>query len=269
MRTAFFLFVVLLLTLLTQVGGVFLLMCWPLLRWVKQRLARGQRLAQVSLFLAFYLLSTFTWLPWLAAAFGRVPLPVHTSALRPLSLLTCVLNRHYVHPALRTEMETVAAQFAQQHPGSVVSYLDAGFPFLSGFPLLPHLSHDDGRKLDLAFFYQDAAGTPVNGIALTPLAYGGYEQPRPGEIHTAARCRAQGYWQYGLLGSLFPQTHSLQFDESRTEALIRLLAQQPQTEKIFLEPHLVTRLQLEQISALRFHGCRAVRHDDHIHWQIR
>ena len=72
-----------------------------------------------------------------------------------------------------------------------------------------------------------------------------------------------------MLGYLIPQTRLLQFDAVRTAALIRLLAQQPWTEKIFVEPHLVTRLHLRNFPSIRFHGCRAVRHDDHIHLQIR
>jgi hypothetical protein len=37
--------------------------------------------------------------------------------------------------------------------------------------------------------------------------------------------------------------------------------------KVFIEPHLKNRLNLNH-SKIRFHGCRAVRHDDHIHFQI-
>ncbi|MFT5619364.1 MAG: hypothetical protein ACI85I_002607, partial [Arenicella sp.] len=38
--------------------------------------------------------------------------------------------------------------------------------------------------------------------------------------------------------------------------------------KVFIEPHLKTRLGLENYSKIRFHGCQAVRHDDHIHVQL-
>ena len=44
--------------------------------------------------------------------------------------------------------------------------LDGGFPFLDGFPLLPRLSHDDGRKLDLAFLL--AADPAVERLFLEP-----------------------------------------------------------------------------------------------------
>ena len=30
-----------------------------------------------------------------------------------------------------------------------IHYLDANFPFINKFPLLPHLSHNDGKKIDI------------------------------------------------------------------------------------------------------------------------
>ena len=36
---------------------------------------------------------------------------------------------------------------------------------------------------------------------------------------------------------------------------------------LLLEPHLKTRLKLEKYDKIRFQGCRAARHDDHIHVQ--
>ena len=39
------------------------------------------------------------------------------------------------------------------------------------------------------------------------------------------------------------------------------------THKIFIEPHLKQRLGIKN-QKVRFHGCGAVRHDDHIHLQI-
>jgi hypothetical protein len=39
-------------------------------------------------------------------------------------------------------------------------------------------------------------------------------------------------------------------------------------DKVFLEPHLTSSLGLAA-PAVRFQGCRAARHDDHIHVQIQ
>ena len=37
-------------------------------------------------------------------------------------------------------------------------------------------------------------------------------------------------------------------------------------DNIFIEPHLKNRLKIGN-NRIRFHGCKAVRHDDHIHFQ--
>jgi hypothetical protein len=34
----------------------------------------------------------------------------------------------------------------EKFPGTVTIALDANFPFVNGFPLLPHLSHADGKS---------------------------------------------------------------------------------------------------------------------------
>ncbi len=57
------------------------------------------------------------------------------------------------------------------------------------------------------------------------------------------------------------------FDAERTAALVNILAANKRVEKIFIEPHLKRRLGLSS-PKIRFHGCQAVRHDDHVHVQI-
>ena len=58
------------------------------------------------------------------------------------------------------------------------------------------------------------------------------------------------------------------FDIKKTKELVRLFASQPVIGKIFIEPHLKTRLNLTS-NKVRFHGCKAVRHDDHVHVQLK
>jgi hypothetical protein len=156
----------------------------------------------------------------------------------------------------------------QQFPGTVVNYLDASFPIGRYFRILPHLSHGDGRKLDVAFQYIDAStGSPSN---TTPSfdGYGVYEGPRSNEFNQQSLCKQQGYWQ----GSIFPGKENdhktFLFDEAKTKALINLFASESATEKIFIEPHLETRLGLTN-PKVRFQGCNAARHDDHIHIQVK
>lgn len=51
--------------------------------------------------------------------------------------------------------------------------------------------------------------------------------------------------------------------------MIQAFSEQTLIEKLFLEPHLKKRWQLEAYDKIRLHGCRAVRHDDHLHVQIK
>jgi hypothetical protein len=127
--------------------------------------------------------ASFSWLfiPPLAARYGRVPRPLFEKAgnpVRPLNTLTCFLNRHYVRKPLRELITSTAVGMHRRYSGTCTLYLDAGFPFWNGFPLIPHLSHNDGREIDLAFYYADAiSGERVNGEAPTWLGYGICEAP--------------------------------------------------------------------------------------------
>ena len=98
-----------------------------------------------------------------------------------------------------------------------------------------------------------------------------FEGPRQGEVNTREMCLEKGYWQYDYsryltLGS-DPENYA--FDEMRTRAMIELFAAQASVHKMFIEPHLKTRLGLNAMDKLGFQGCRAVRHDDHLHIQMR
>jgi hypothetical protein len=48
------------------------------------------------------------------------------------------------------------------------------------------------------------------------------------------------------------------------EAALRTLTADPRIGKIFIEPHLKQRFAPSE-AKIRFQGCRAARHDDHIH----
>ncbi len=165
-------------------------------------------------------------------------------------------------------MET-AEKMQENYPGTVVNYLEAGFPFFNGFPLYPHRSHDDGKKIDLAFFYT-TPGTrlPLND-APSPTGYGICEGPLPGEVDMPTMCSEKN-WQYSFMQQLIPQSSQkgFAFDAIRTKTLLNLIAADPGIEKIFIEPHLKSRMGLTS-SKIRFHGCSAVRHDDHIHIQMK
>lgn len=262
-----------LLTVISQVGGAMLLCCIPVFRFLKKRFPERpfRHALNTGVFLGVYLSFSLLLLPSLAALFDRVPLPVSSNhQLKPLNYVTCFLNRHYVDPQLKTTLEQIAGQMNDKYPGTVVAYLDANFPLFDNFPLIPHLSHDDGKKVDLAFFYIDKkSDQPITRNAPSFIGYGVFEDPLPGESDYPAQCADKGYWQYGFMERIVPQggKKKMKLNQNRTAALIKSLASHANVKKIFLEPHLKERLNLTS-GKIRYHGCHAVRHDDHIHIQL-
>jgi hypothetical protein len=262
-------------TMLTQIGGMILVFSiWGYRVAIKRRIQHRKHhfLYKIACFTGLYLFATIAIVPVLAKQFGRVPMPVFGNDLvQPVNLWTCILNRHYVRPALRKTIENTAIQLNEIHKGTEIRYLEANMPFYNGFPLVPHLSHNDGRKLDLSFFYTDKkTGKPTNEKP-SFYGYGVYAGPRPGEEDRIEYCKAKGYWQYDFSKYLtFGSNESrYELDETRTKMMIELLVKTENIEKMFIEPHLEKRMGLTSYNKVRLHGCQAVRHDDHLHIQVR
>ncbi len=265
---------VMLLTLVTQVGGAVLWLALPLLERLKRRLRPfGNCLAWcavIAAFVALYLAVGATLVPWSAAAFGRRPLPCFASAHQPLQAvnpLFCAANRHYARASVHRLLLDLAEAMDVAYPGSRLRYLDAGFPLFDGFPLAPHLSHHDGRKVDLAFYYRSRLdGTAVPSPS--PLGYWAYSGPAPGEERPCQSRRSPLRWDLAWLQPLF---ESAEIDLERTAALLDWLqrhAGRYRIEKVLLEPHLRRRMGLAA-GVIRFQGCGAARHDDHLHVELR
>lgn len=236
---------VVVLTLLTQLGGIaWLLACCFQRRW--------------TVFLAAYL-GLSIGAAMLAPTLGRVPLPCVGEPMRTQSVLYCALNRHYVVPELAEVLHALAKQVEARHPGTPTLVLDASFPFLNGFPMLPHLSHDDGEKVDLAFQYRDAEGFQ-RGRTRSPIGYFAFEQGPttcPDQFPTL-RCD---------LDWLQPIWLDMKPDVPRMRNVMRHLSADSRVGKILLEPHLRDSWGVNH-PKVRFQGCRAARHDDHIHLQL-
>ncbi|HLP20721.1 MAG TPA: hypothetical protein VK174_10485 [Chitinophagales bacterium] len=274
MRIAFKLFLFLILTILTQIGGVVLLLSFLLHTTIDKRLSSiaGRRMVKSVCFTFLYFIFTFLLVPPAAKLFGRVRLPMTGHRhLKPVNMLTCLLNRNYVRPQMRDIVYQVADKMHQHDSAFVLCYLDANFPFVNRFPLIPHLSHNDGRKLDLAFVYRNSTDGTLTNSSPSFIGYGISAEPTAGELNTANFCTNCGYWQYGLLNKLVSQATSRQyvFDGKLTADIVKLFANDPHIGKIFIEPHLKSRLGLMQYDKIRFQGCRSVRHDDHIHVQLK
>ena len=260
------------LTGLTQVGGVVYLPCRWLSHAAGRRLGFGavrRCLATAAGFCVLYLVVSMFVLPPVATALGRSPLPCSVETDRPvapLNRLVCVLNRHYASAGVHTLLDQLAVRLNEAYPGTVVVYLDASFAFLDGFAMPPHLSHDDGDKIDLAFFYADSQGRYQPIAAPSPLGYWGFEEPRPGDPTPCARRSDLATLRWDM-AFFKPMLSPLQLDEKRTGLMLRWLNENAEllsVEMMLLEPHLTKRFGLKG-PTIRFQGCRPARHDDHVH----
>jgi hypothetical protein len=248
-----------LLTITTQVGGV---------AWLCALFAR--RFGRFSLVFLVLYIGFSIGARHAAPLVGRVALPcldAGPAQIAVLNPLYCVLNRNYVTPDMNDHADQLAAHMHQAFPGTRTRALDANFPFFEGFPLLPHLSHDDGRKLDLAYYYTDEMGEYQTAKARWFLGYWAFEQPRPGDPEP---CGDQpGVTLRWNMAWLQDYVRDWPIDEIRTTEALRWLSRNPAgpNTKILIEPHLAKRLGAAG-SNVRFQGCRAARHDDHIHIQF-
>jgi hypothetical protein len=188
---------------------------------------------------------------------GLVTLPCRAGNLRPAQPAYCWLGRGYVTPVARVTALAAADRLAARFPGTHLTYMDA-----SGAdghrPFKPHLSHGDGREIDFGLFFTDEKGRPLPGPPTTS-GYGAYEPPRPGEARMCVGVKG------GPQAADPPATRSWRLDEARTKTLVLAFTDDPRVRRVFLEPHLKLRLGLSADAKVRFQGCRAARHDDHLH----
>ena len=250
------LIIILLLTILTQVGGL----VWIITLWVSHKFKKKKR----YVFPLLYLIFNLVIIPPIAKHFGREKLPVFSEILKPRNLVFPLLFRNYVTPELKILLENVSNQLKDHQ--TAITYLDANFPFINGFPLFPHLSHNDGKKIDISFMYIDDRGISTNKKPSTS-GYGVFVNSKN---TTANNCINKGYWQYDITKHVtFGIINDLKFDKQKTKILIKKLLANSITQKVFIEPYLKEQLNLSSETKIRFHGCQAVRHDDHIHLQIK
>ncbi len=261
-----------LLTLLTQIGGfIWLLSLYLNGLAQKRRRIRGLRWV---IFIGLYTMTTIFVVPPVARyAFNRVPLPVYSNPhLEPENVVYCIFNRTYVRPEFLQALELVAEQMQEKFPGAAIWFMDANFPFIDGYPLHPHLTHDIGKSIDITFYWKNAkTGVPLRKNP-SPHGYGLWAEAKPGEFDYAKHCKAQGYWYIGYDGEFASwgcNRKKYAFDEARTRELMRLIAAHPAFGRILIQPHLKQRLGLEHYDNIVAQDCFSARHDDHVHVQLR
>ena len=252
--------IILVLTVLTQLGGI----AWLLALLLRQIFGRF-----LLMFVVAYLGLTVT-AHYTAPIMGREPLPcldAGPSQIAVLNPLYCALNRNYVTPPMIAHADNLADYMHDAFPGTRTRALDASFPFIDGFALLPHLSHDDGNHLDLAFYYAEE-GEYRLGQAKSIIGYWGFEQPRPGDPQPCADDTGISLrWDMDWVQAYM---RDWTLDEERTTSALNWLAINPvgTDYKLFLEPHLQQRLGVSA-DTVRFQGCSAARHDDHVHIEFQ
>ncbi len=237
------------LTLLTQIGGVI----WILSRFLPKYKKTG--------FITIYIIASIA-ITFIAPFFGRVRLPILNNSLHAASPIYWMFNRNFVTPELHNMLIDMATPHGITEYPDGIRYLDASFPFGS-MPLLPHLSHNDGKKVDLAFYYQNDVRRTDK--LRSPVGYFAFEYP---DIESCPPAFPTLRWN---LDWLQPFWRRLELDDNLTRDMLNRLkanADKHNISKVFIEPHLKKRLDVSG-DIFRFQGCRAARHDDHIHVQIR
>ncbi|WP_346882231.1 hypothetical protein [uncultured Algibacter sp.] len=250
------------LTVVTQIGGILYLVSLM----VSKKWIRKLKFKTLIIFIALYLFSTLLIVPLIAPIFGREKVK-HSEKISPTNYMTVLLNRNYVRPKLNELLRKTAKNLKETD--IEIHYLDTNFPFINKFPLLPHLSHNDGKKIDISLIYETENGIITSGQK-SVSGYGVFEHPKPNEFDQSKKCIKNGYFQYDYpkyvtFGKI---NKDYVFSEKGTKILINNILKNKNLGKLFIEPHLKNRMNLND-SKIRYHGCRAVRHDDHIHVQLR
>ncbi|WP_248912386.1 hypothetical protein [Gelidibacter algens] len=164
-----------LLTVLTQIGGILYLISILLIK----KSAERKLIKRIGIFAVLYLVATFLIVPNVAPIFGREKIK-ETEFLKARSVFYKLANRNYVRPELNETIGKIASEFEKRNSGIKMIYLDANFPFIDKFPLLPHLSHNDGKKIDISLIYENTNGQLTNKKK-SVSGYGAYEKPTKNE----------------------------------------------------------------------------------------
>ncbi len=252
------------LTLISQIGGVVYLLSAS----IAKRVNTSFRFKKIVIFIPVYFIFTFLLVPLIAPLFGREKV-VNNACIKPVSCYIVLLNRNYVTSEMNELLLNVSEKLNCQKTGIQLRYLDACFPFINGFPLLPHLSHNDGKKIDLSLVYENANGEIINK-SKSNSGYGVFVSRKPNEFNLAELAKINGYIQYDYPKYLtFGKINKeLRFSEKGTKSLLKAILEEENIGKIFIEPNLKKRMNLSD-KRIRFQGFGSVRHDDHIHIQLK
>lgn len=131
------------------------------------------------------------------------------------------------------------------------------------------MSHNDGKKIDISLIYETKKGI-ITSKQKSISGYGVFVNPKTNEYNQIEICKEKGYFYYDdkkylTFGKI---NRDLIFFKKGTKKLIEKLLSHKDLSKLFIEPHLKKRMNLKS-PKIKYHGCQAVRHDDHIHIQSK
>ena len=241
---------VILLSLLSQVGGIIWIFVFLTLQILRPKMAF---LMKLLCFVGFYLFCVFYVIPPIAAQFGKVPLPHSENGdLIPHNALYYVLNRNYVTPETRKVLLRTANDVNDLNPDLKLVYLDSSFPFSKEMPLPPHISHSSGKKVDLTFAYTKNGKLVNHGSSFT--GYGNFVKPRSGEYNQPEKCIRDGHYLYDYSKYAGFGKKEVTFDEANTKLIITALLANSETRRIIVETHVKQRLGITN-GKVKFAGC--------------
>ena len=243
--------VVVIISLLTQVGG---LLIWPALAINANDIGWKYRLQRWLAPLLCYVLGSWLLVQPLASLFDRVPLPCSPSSRYPIAArtqLTCLANRHYVPRKAHQSMLAVAKQLGRMLPNVSIYYLDANFP-IGDIPLFPHQYYHTGKSLDVSLNW--TIGKNQSVPSASPFGYGSYVSSE------AETCFPPMLKRIGL-SHLFSNQN---LDKRNTSLIINLINQQENVRVILLERNLQKTLNRSLSKGVVF-PCSMPQHDDHYH----
>lgn len=231
------------LTVTTQIGGL----AWLISRFSYRR---------YTMFFMLYVVFTVV-AGQLAVSQGRVSVPCGgNGALQMRSWAYCAANRNYMKAELKWALDDSASKLARQYPGTVTQVLDAGFPLFEGFPMFPRMSLRDGGQADIALYYAPD-GEYKAGATRSPIGYFAFEDGPTDCDPSWGDFRSDLAWVQKILPDM-------PLDADRTAGFLQLITQDDRISRLYLEPHLKEKLGLTS-EKIQFQGCKAPRHDDHIH----
>ena len=260
--TLLYLLLVLVLTIVTQIGG---LLIWPFLSMSPHDIGWTLRLKRFVYPIASYGIGSQIILPLISPLWGMHALPCSSSRnLQPVSHITCLCNRNYIQQHALDSLLLVEKQMERLSPQTPILYLDANFP-LPYMHMFPHLNHSKGAGIDLAFFWKNPSSEAYEPPP-SPFGYGGFVLPEtPRSCHPydtfqiSKRLALDLRWDYLWLR---PFLSDATLNVSLTRSLMGLLEKQPNIQSITLEPHLHSTIGNSKTIS---NSCKVARHDDHIY----